>query len=186
MRVILLQICTPVLLLTGCVDNNITQRNIPPAHIGPVTPAPSLRHTNWSPYGEGSCVWASLATTLQWQRQNALAKYVRQNYHSGSDANRLINACNRLNLPIQYTKNGDPAFLEYVHANRLSAVIFYYDKHCVNFLGYRDGYAVLLDNNSVHKFNFVPKSEFLSNWRNFYSGFALTVTLNPYPPTPRQ
>lgn len=145
---------------------------------------PQLRQPNFSPYGQGSCVHATTITLLNWQGQDELAKWWKENYHSGEYAERLINRMESAGLQYAYTDTGDEAFLEWATRNRMASGIFYFYRHAVTLVDLNDTEAVLLDNNRTGEYIRIPRAEFLWNWKNEYGGFAWTVVYGSPPPYP--
>jgi len=147
-----------------------------------MSPGTNLRQQN---YLGGSCVHASMITILNWQHKEKEAEYWRTNFSGACSKATLIRNANSLGLDIAYVENGDPNFLEWCSRTRRGAVIFYYENHCITFCGYTNNYAILIDNNSIHEVDKIPKSKFLSDWKA-YGGFALTPVYAPTPPIPKK
>lgn len=143
-----------------------------------------LREWNW---GGGSCVHASTVHSFRWMHKPELAAWWRKTYSGGESAHGLTSKLNKAGVRYYCTTSGDPAVLEYCSATRRGAVIFYYPNHSITFAGYarKDGedWAVLLDNNRIDRFIWVPKKQFLREWRG-YGGFALTPLFSPTPRIP--
>lgn len=144
---------------------------------------PALRQPNWAPYGFGSCVHASTITLLRWQGQFELADWWKENYNSGEYSDRLIKRMEDAGLKYAYTQDGDVEFLEWACRNRLAAGIFYFPRHAVNLVDLNDQYAVLLDSNRPSQYLYIPREEFIREWRG-YGGFAWTVVYGAPPPWP--
>jgi len=141
----------------------------------------SMRQSN---YRSGSCVHASMATALRWQHLDQTADRWIKSYHGAENTTGLINKCKAANLNVAYTTDGDAYFLEWCSRTRRAAVIWYYPKHCVNFVGYVNGYAAIINNNNTRKITYIKKEVFVKNWR-YYGGFALTPVYAPTPPRPK-
>ena len=45
-------------------------------------------------------------------------------------------------------------------------------------------FAVVLDNNRIENLIFIPKADFLYNWKNHYDGCATVLLYNPTPKKP--
>lgn len=144
---------------------------------------PQLRQPNYSPFGQGSCVHASTVTILRWQGQYELAAWWKANYHSGEYAGRLIERLDAAGLKYAYEDDGDIRFLEWCARNRQVAGIFYFPRHAVNLVDFNETHAVLLDNNRTSDYIYIPRAEFIRNWRG-YGGFAWTLVYNTPPPYP--
>jgi hypothetical protein len=86
-------------------------------------------------------------------------------------------------LRYAYTASGNVEFLEWATRNRYAAGIFYYPKHAVNLVELNEDHAVLLDNNRVGNYIYVPRDEFIEKWLG-YGGFAWTIIYSAPPPRP--
>lgn len=144
----------------------------------------SLREWNW---GGGSCVHASTVHLLRWSDNPELAAVWRKSYAGGESSSGLRAKLNKQQVPYVFTDRGDAAILDYASRTRRGAVIFYYPNHSINFCGFaiKDGaeHAVLLDNNRIDNWIWVPKETFLRAWRG-YGGFALSLGYSPAPRIP--
>lgn len=153
-----------------------------PKHYTPVpamNPPFELRQTNW---GGGSCVYASLTTNLRWQNLPKQADYVRRTRSGGAGPSDLRSVMDELHLDYASTSTGDVAFLERASDTRRGAVIFYFPNHSINFCGFYNGYAYLLDNNRTGNYLTIPKDQFIRSWQKDYGGFAFTPVYVPAPP----
>lgn len=143
-----------------------------------------LREPN---YAGGSCVHAAMATTLRAQGQDEIARWWRNSYSGGESLSGLIDKSEGVGLRFAYTSDGDEQFLEWCNRTGRAAVIFYYPNHSVTFAGFKAAgdseIAVLLDNNTPHVEDVIPKEEFMRKWRA-YGGVALTPVYTPIPPEP--
>jgi len=141
-----------------------------------------LREAN---YARGSCVHASLETTLRHQGRYDLARWWRESYRGGEDAGGLEAKMERAGLRWASTTAGDPEFLEWVSRTRRSAVIFYKPNHAVTFVEFSrrlgKDTAKIIDNNHPGRYEHIEKKRFLRGWRG-YGGFAATVVGTPPPP----
>lgn len=191
---------------TGCAVQEPAWVELQPQTIEqPASNLPeSLRHTNWEdPYGSGSCVIASSASTFEWFNRPDLANKFRTSYAGGQTETTTLNKWRANGIPYVATKSlyqiqkdgggiphGDPEFLEWVSRTRRMAIIWFYPSHCVNFCGFgiHKGKPVawLLDNNKTKNFIPVPKDQFIRDWRNLYGGFAATALYTPAPQIPFQ
>lgn len=144
-----------------------------------------MREWNW---GGGSCVHASTVMCFRWQGDLDRAAMWRRTYSGGESSYGLRRKLDHHGIAYHYTDQaGDDRVLEYGSRTRRGAVIFYYPNHSICFAGYarRGGneYAVLLDNNRIDEFIWVPKADFLRHWRG-YGGFALVLLGSPAPRQP--
>jgi len=153
--------------------------------------AVQLRQENWSPYGEGSCAWASTVTALRAHSLGQTADWVRANFHSGAsilDIEDMLEICN---VPYTLCDGDDMTYdecvewMEWAMRNRHVCGIGYYWAHAVNIVGLTDEYAVLLDNNAIGRYIYVPRDEFFQQWYYQYGGCAWTFVNSPIPPWPR-
>lgn len=141
---------------------------------------PSLRTSNW---GGGSCVHASTVHLLHWQGLHELAEWWRQTYSGGEYSTRLHSRMEAARLRYAYTTSGDVAFLEWALRTRRGAGITYFPNHAVNLVHLDHERAGVLDNNRVERVIWIPRDEFLQNWKR-YGGWAWTVVYDPPPPVP--
>jgi hypothetical protein len=153
----------------------------PSAQLTPVVDVPApLRTPNW---GGGSCVHASTVHLLHWQGQHELAEWWRRTYSGGEYSTRLHQRLDAANLRFAYTTSGDAAFLEWALRTRRGAGITYFPNHAVNLVHLDSERAGLLDNNRVGQTIWIPRDEFLRQWKA-YGGWAWTLVYTPPPPTP--
>lgn len=134
-------------------------------------------------YAGGSCGHAAMISALRWQGLYELADWWRSNHAGGVTDTSMINAAEQAGLRFAYTDQAESKFLEWCGRTRRAAVIFYFPAHAINFLGYHDGKAVLLDNNRTDRYLYVPRAEFLSKWAG-WGGFALAPVYDPRSPKP--
>ena len=138
-------------------------------------------------YGvRGSCVFASLITSLRWQGQHELATWIREVYSEGEYSERLIRRCDAAGIRFSYTDTGSMEWLTWATRNRLCPLVFYYDSHCVNVVDANDTTVTLLDNNTTWKYNYIPRQEFEQKWLQRYGGFSLSPIYSPPPGWPNQ
>ncbi|EMI17770.1 hypothetical protein RMSM_05296 [Rhodopirellula maiorica SM1] len=152
----------------------------------------SLRPYNWTDArGSGSCVNASTVYNLTWSAKPELAAWWRKNHAGGETDTSIRRSHDAVGLRYYYTRNADPEFLKWVTKTRRSALIWYYQSHCVNFVGFhRDPtrpddstmYAWLCDNNRPTRYIKVPIDSFLRKWAG-YGGFGLALKDPPVPPS---
>lgn len=154
----------------------------------PPMPAPAagelpvdLRPYNWG--RTGSCVHASNMYQLRWANREDMADWWRANKLGGETSSSIRRHCDEAGLRYAYTLSGDPAFLDWVHRTRRACLIWYYDRHCVTFVGFDDaGNAVINDNNRPTQHIRIPRDQFLRRWKNEFDGFALALLDSPVPP----
>jgi hypothetical protein len=135
-------------------------------------------------YKGGSCVHASTGSDFNWLHEYALQKWWNQTYSSGESYNGLTSKLRKNKIPFYDTANGDVQVLEKCSAERRMATIFYYPSHSINFCGFQDGYAYLLDNNNTGVWIRVQRETFIRNWKG-YGGVAVVPLIgSPAPPLP--
>jgi hypothetical protein len=171
--------------LSGCSEPEVRVRALPapPAETPPVNLPSTLRQRNWTVNDEGSCVYASLISHVQWQHKPKLAAYIRKNFGGGEYDTRLRKNLDSLGIPYDYTLRADPRFLDWSSATRRGAILWWKPYHCCTFMGWATGsdgrqYATILDNNFPERFEAIERSQFLRLWAG-YGGFALTVLDDP-------
>jgi hypothetical protein len=175
----------------GCetADSPRNYRALPaPAAEAPViNPDVSIRQSNWlGPNREGSCAHASLVNELRWLNKWDLAEKWKKTYKGdGEWSSRIRERCDEQNIPFAYTLKANLALLDYAHSTRRGAILWWKPGHCCTFCGWVEmngrTYAVILDNNSVGRYELTERSQFHSLWAG-YGGFALCVLFDPPSP----
>lgn len=177
-------------LAIGCEVLEPQYRRLPSPHpeAPVVNPHPSIRQSNWlGPNREGSCAHASLVNLLRWTGDEQLGEQWKRRYGGdGEYASRIRNRCEEMGIPFAYTEKANLALLDFAHATRRGAILWWKPSHCCTFCGWvklADGrtYAVILDNNSVSQYELTELSQFHKLWAG-YGGFALTPLLDPPSP----
>lgn len=151
----------------------------------------SLRPHNWTDRGgSGSCVNASTVYNLHQTNQPAKADHWRRTYAGGETDSSIRRKLDNEGLQYYFTRQADPELLRWATDTRRSALIWYYQSHCVNFVGFhRDPsrptddtvYAWLCDNNRPQRYIRIPYDEFTRKWAG-YGGFGLSLAAPPVPP----
>jgi len=137
-------------------------------------------------YGRGgSCMHASMITLLRWHGLDDWADWWRSRYAHGESGRGLIHKAEAAGLRIAYEANGDTAFLEWCSRTRRGAVMPYMSKHALNFVRFEGDRAVLLNNNHVGEYLYVPREKFVKEWQR-RGGFALTLVYPTATPPPRR
>lgn len=146
-----------------------------------------LRQKNWVRHGSGSCFHASIIVALRWCNNINTAKVWPTKYGGGEYTTRLSRRLTAEGVTHIMTDRGDPAVLEYASETGRAAAITYFPRHAITFCGFvmKDGheYSVVLDNNRIQNFIWIPKNEFIRKWKN-YGGGALVPLNNPPPKLP--
>lgn len=151
----------------------------------------AMRLRNWTDArGSGSCVIASSCFNHNWGGNTKRAADWRNRYAGGQTETTIRRKHDAERIPYYFTRSADPEFLRWVTRTRRSALIWYYPRHCVNFVGFHTDpnrptdpnvYAWLCDNNRPAQFIRVPVSEFVRKWAG-YGGFGLALESPPVPP----
>ena len=132
----------------------------------------------------GSCTHASAITMLRQQGQFKAAAWWRRTGSGGAAIIQTISRkCRELGIKYVYESKGDVTFLEWVSRTRRVAVINHGKYHTVNFAGFRNGKAIMIDNNQISDNRTVPKQAFIRWWQR-YGGDAITILDLPPPPKP--
>lgn len=143
-----------------------------------------LRQKNWlGRQWEGSCVHASWIMLLRWQNKNELADYWRRKYGDGEYYTRMASRLNAegVRWAGTYQKN-DVKFLEWAVRTRRGCMVTVDEGAHMVVLVHLDGKeAGILDNNFPDRIKWVPRNEFLSEWKAAYS-WAMTPVYTPPPP----
>ncbi len=135
-------------------------------------------------YKGGSCVHASTGSDFNWLHEYELQKWWNKTYAYGESYNGLTSKLRKNKIQFYDTANGDVSVLDRCTAERRMATIFYYPSHSINFVGFQNGYAYLLDNNRTDVWIRVPRDTFIRNWKG-YGGVAVVPLIgSPAPPLP--
>ncbi len=189
MRHALIVLLLGLVCASGC--NQTAAPNLipttPPAAEVPTANLPeSLRPYNWTDRsGSGSCVNASTVYMLRWRGKEAMADWWRQNHAGGETDSTIREHHDRAWVRYVFTRSADASFLDWCTRTRRGAIIWFYDRHCVTFVGFAtvEGreYAFLNDNNRPKRYIRIERNEFLRRWAG-YGGFGLSILDPPVPP----
>jgi hypothetical protein len=185
-KVGLLLLATCVTAIAGCDELQPQVRALPMAadEVPPMNLPVALRQRNWlGPQKEGSCVHASLVTTLRWCNQFNLGERWRATYGDGEWDSRLRDRLDAAGVDYVFTVNADPRFLDAVSMSRRGCILWWKPSHCCTFAGWVKGadgkqYAAIIDNNHPEKIEFTEREQFCRLWAG-YGGFALTPVSQP-------
>jgi hypothetical protein len=147
---------------------------------------PGDRKGNWiGPQGMGSCVHASMISLLRWQGRRDLADAWR--YADGESPRTFNRKLDAAGVRYAVITNGDAGFLEWACRTRRGAgVTVRNGAHMVTLVHLTDDQAGLLDNNDPTKINWVPRDDFLAEWRaGPNGGWAVTPIYTPAAPLPQ-
>jgi ABC-type bacteriocin/lantibiotic exporter with double-glycine peptidase domain len=146
---------------------------------------PALRQSNWvGSQGQGSCVFASTISLLNWQNRPKTAKWIRNNYGNGSGPTDTAEKFDRIGLRYAMTTTGDVKFLEWsMRTRRGCAVVVRGGSHFVCLVSLDAKRAAIMDNNDVGNIKWVTREAFLSEWVAS-GGWSLAVVYSPPAPKP--
>lgn len=153
----------------------------------PVVDIPSgYRQQNWAPYGEGSCVHASMVMILRWQGHPEIAAWWRKNFNGGEYPSTMNQKLNEAGISFAETTSGDVEFLEWsIRTRRGCCVTIMGGRHMVCLVGLDDQYAWILDNNDPHNITRWTRKGFLNEWHNSGHQWAVTPVFEPPPRKPK-
>lgn len=187
MRNVIVSLLLALVVSSGCNQPEVAV--VPPRGVTeiPVANLPEeLRPKNWvSATGSGSCVNASTVYMLRWRGEEQLADWWRKNHAGGETSSSIRSKHDAVRLPYVYTLHADPTFLDWCTKTRRGCIIWFYESHCVTFVGWANEggrtVAKINDNNRPGRYISIERSEFLRRWRG-YGGFALSILEPPVPP----
>ena len=148
----------------------------------PVVNVPrEARQSNW---GGGSCVHATMVSLFRWQGRNQMADYWRRSYSGGENLRGLVAKFEKHGVRYAYTSTADVSFLEWsCRTRRGCGVVVLGGSHMIALVHLDNRWAALLDNNSISTFIWVPREQFLAEWRAS-GGWAITPVYSPAAPLP--
>lgn len=148
----------------------------------PITDLPvNLRQHN---YKGGSCYHASIENVMIGQGLYAESQEYRRLYSGGAYTGTISNNLTKQGIKFAYTNNGDFEFLVKALNSRRMIALPYKPGHAINLCGLTNEWAIMLDNNTPHKYDYVPLETFKRAWVHSYGGSAITVVSTPLPPIP--
>lgn len=172
-------------LVMGGTDFQVIKKQVhgPAVVEKPVVNLPlALRQQNWVRYGSGSCVIASMVSCLNWQGQYELADRMKANYGGGQHWESMVAALEAEGVVWAGTVGqGDVAFLEWAHRTRRGAIVTWSPRHVVTIVHFDDTWAGILDNNATDRIKWIPRNEFVNEWKARGS-WAMTPIYTPPPP----
>lgn len=153
----------------------------------PVVDIPQgYRQQNWAPYGEGSCVHASMVMLMRWQGHPELADWWRDTFHSGEYPDGLAQKLDEAGVSFAETRSGDVEFLEWcIRTRRGACVTIMGGAHMVCLVGLDDQHAWILDNNDPHNITRWTRRGFLNEWHSSGHQWAVTPVYDPPPRKPK-
>ena len=172
------------LCLSGCADLlAVTPEAV--YDIRPVTELPvRWRATNYGP----SCGWASTESALRIAGKTDAADWLRKNRSGPSSSGNINPALDQLGLKYVYTVDGDERLLDWAIETRRCCCVSWDAKHATDLIGkeWRTNlitkedawYAVILDNNQVKTYRYIPWEQFIKEWKG-YGGWAWAFTYRP-------
>lgn len=159
----------------------------PFSDLQPVVDIPNgYRQQNWAPYGEGSCVHASMVMILRWQGHTELADWWRKSFNGGEYPNTMNQKLTEAGISFAETTSGDVEFLEWsIRTRRGCCVTIMGGAHMVCLVGLDDQYAWILDNNDPDNIARWTRKGFLNEWHNSGHQWAVTPVYDPPPRKPK-
>jgi len=184
-----------VLSLTGCEQLDTIMPTIdtsPPGTTPIMAERPTvnvpyeLRQENWlGRQREGSCVWATTISLLNWQGRYRTADWVRKNRGDGEWPEHMAEGLNDAGIRYAYTVEGDVKFLEWACKTRRGCgVTVNGGAHMVALVHLDSKWAAILDNNDITKFIWVPRTALIAEWQASH-GWAVAPIYTPAPPMPQ-
>lgn len=143
----------------------------------------SLRQANWVSRisREGSCTHSTLINLFRWQGRIQTANYWRSKYSGGETPSSLLHKLDQEGIRNAATI-GDVDFLQQAcDTRRGCGVTVMGGKHMVALVHLDAYHAGILDPNDPQAILYVPRDQFLSEWRNS-GAFAVTPIYTPAPP----
>lgn len=144
-----------------------------------------LRQHNWlGNKNEGSCVHATVISLLNWGHLYAKAAHWRATYGNGEWPEDLYGKFEREGVRYAETTDGDVSFLQWAcETHRGCGVTVMAGKHMVALVHFDDEWAGLLDDNYPEEIIWVPRDEFVAEWKNSF-GWAVAIVGTPSNPLP--
>lgn len=200
-----------LLFAVGC-DVEQVRRVSSPNTERPIVNVPrALRQKNWAvkfdwvrnEHGrlvltpDGSCTHATMVSLFRWQGQPKMADWWRR-YHAGAETHATgpnaaapdSSLAKKLTAAgVRFAETGcrdDVAFLEWAcRTRRGCGVAIDEGNHMVALVHLDSRWAAILDNNDTGHFIWVPREEFLTEWKKSGS-WAITPVYTPAPPLPHK
>jgi hypothetical protein len=143
--------------------------------------APEYRQRNRG----GSCGHCSTKMHLNWLGMIDKGSEWWATYRGGENFDRHLSRLRKAGLRYVATSDGDEKLIEYSVWSRRGAVIYFPPWHVTNFVGVveRNGQkiAVILDNNHIQRFDYIPYDQWLQRWRR-NGGMAFVLIDGEVPP----
>lgn len=147
----------------------------------------TLRQSNWiGVANQGSCVYATMVSLLRWQGRYKTAEDIRQTCGDGANDTKLANVLDQKGIRYAFTNSGDVRFLEWSIRTRRGvgvAVPGRRSSHFVALVHLDSKDAIILDNNSIERYEVIPREIFLTQWRQ-QGGWVFSVVYTPAAPLP--
>ena len=129
----------------------------------------------------GSCGHATTGMALRWLQLESLGDRWWGTYRGGENFGRHCNRLRRHGIKFIYTTDGDVELLNYAAKSRRGAILYFPPGHIVFFAGYKDGMAVILDNNRIRQHEFHEWNRLVQRWIA-NGGEAIVITDGSPPP----
>lgn len=143
----------------------------------------SLRQANWrGKNGSGSCVHASWMSCLRWQGKPEMADYWGSKYDGGENYDEMVQRLDAEGIRWAGTcGQGDVKFLEWMHRTRRGCIVTWSPRHVVCLVHFDSKWAGILNNNDIENIKWIPREEFLTEWKARGS-WAMTPVYTPAAP----
>jgi hypothetical protein len=143
----------------------------------------ALRQANWrGRNGSGSCVHASWISCLRWQGQYAMAEWWASHYDGGENYDEMVQRLDDAGIRWAGTVGeGDVSFLEYCHRTRRGCIVTWSPRHVVTLVHFDDKWAGVLNNNEIDHILWIPREDFVKEWK-YRGSWAMTPMYVPPPP----
>lgn len=174
-----------LLALTGCDDEDPPRPLYPAMREMPALNLPvEARNKNWIRNGSGSCYNAAMCDVLIWQGYDAAAADWRSRFGGASSMKAIVSRLNYYGFDFACTTDGSAEFLEWCSRTRRGAAIEFYPNHAITLVHFDEQWAGVRDNNATKKTTWIPREQFLYQWRKYYGGRAITAVHTPAAPRP--
>ncbi len=147
---------------------------------------PIFRQSNWGKTrNDGSCAHAAFITLLKWQGRYNTADMWKKTYSGGEWHPSFERKLEEQGIRFAYTaEENDVGFLEWAcRTRRGCGVTIRGGYHMVALVHFDNEWAAILDNNDTKNFIWIPREQFIAEWKSSYS-WAVTPVYAPSAPAP--
>jgi hypothetical protein len=143
----------------------------------------ALRQANWrGRNGSGSCVHASWISCLRWQGQYEWADWWAAHYDGGENYEEMVQRLDDAGIRWAGTVGeGNTAFLEWSCRTRRGCIVTWSPRHVVTLVHFDSKWAGILNNNEIDRIIWIPRDEFVQEWKSRGS-WAMSPVYTPPPP----